>query len=393
MVKVFKEMVQHDAAGGILLVIAAVVALIFANTAMSTFYYGTLDVPIQVSIGTFAIDKPLLLWVNDGLMAIFFLVVGLEVKREIIEGHLSSPSQIVLPAIGAVAGIAVPALVYAFINAGEPVAMRGWAIPSATDIAFALGLFSLFGKTLPLSLKLFLLSVAIFDDIGAIIIIAVFYSSDLSTLSLVVASAGLVVLFALNRMKVSKVGPYLIVGLVVWAAVLKSGVHATLAGFAIAWFIPIAVKNDNGNSLLKELEHDLHPWVAFAILPVFAFANAGVSLAGVGLEDLTNSTTLGIILGLFLGKQFGIFGACWLAIKSGLTSLPAGSNWGQLYGVCLLCGIGFTMSLFIGSLAFEGMDPSYNDSVKLGVLVGSLLSAVVGAIVIKRYSKVPATAT
>ena len=197
--------------------------------------------------------------------------------------------------------------------------MRGWAIPSATDIAFALGLFSLFGKTLPLSLKLFLLSVAIFGDIGAIIIIAVFYSSDLSTLSLVVASAGLVVLFALNRIKVSKVGSYLIVGLVVWAAVLKSGVHATLAGFAKVWFIPIAVKNDNGNSLLKELEHDLHPWVAFAILPVFAFANADVSLAGVGLEDLTNSTTLGIILGLFLGKQFGIFGAFWLAIKTGLT--------------------------------------------------------------------------
>lgn len=297
-----------------------------------------------------------------------------------------------MPAIGAVAGIAVPALVYAFINAGEPVAMRGWAIPSATDIAFALGLFSLFGKTLPLSLKLFLLSVAIFDDIGAIIIIAVFYSSDLSTLSLVVASAGLVVLFAMNRMKVSKVGPYMIVGLIVWAAVLKSGVHATLAGFAIAWFIPIAVKNDNGNSLLKELEHDLHPWVAFVILPIFAFANAGVSLSGVGIEDLTNSTTLGIILGLFLGKQFGIFGACWITIKSGLASLPAGSNWGQLYGVCLLCGIGFTMSLFIGSLAFEGMDPSYNDSVKLGVLVGSLLSAVVGAVVIKRFSREPATA-
>lgn len=385
MTKVFKEMVEHDAAGGILLVIAAIVAMIFANSALSGFYTGTLDIPIQVSFGDFIINKPLVLWVNDGLMAIFFLVVGLEVKREIIEGHLSSMDQIILPAVGAVAGIAIPALVYAAINSGDEITMRGWAIPSATDIAFALGLFTLFGKHLPLSLKLFLLSVAIFDDIGAIIIIAVFYSSDLSQLSLIVASAGLVVLFLMNRLRIKKVGPYMLVGLVVWAAVLKSGVHATLAGFAIAWFIPINVKNDDGNSLLRELEHDLHPWVAFFILPVFAFANAGVSLSGVGMDALTHPITLGIVLGLFVGKQVGIFGACWLAIKLGLAKLPTGANFMQLYGVSILCGIGFTMSLFIGSLAFENMDKEYIDAVKLGVLVGSLLSVIAASVILIKF--------
>jgi NhaA family Na+:H+ antiporter len=387
MTKVFKEMIEHDAAGGILLVIAAIIAMIFANSALSGFYTGTLDIPIQVSFGDFIINKPLVLWVNDGLMAIFFLVVGLEVKREIIEGHLSSVDQIVLPAIGAVAGIAIPALVYAAINSGDEITMRGWAIPSATDIAFALGLFTLFGKHLPLSLKLFLLSVAIFDDIGAIIIIAVFYSSDLSQLSLIVASAGLVILFVMNRLGIKKVGPYLLVGLVVWAAVLKSGVHATLAGFAIAWFIPINIKNDNGNSLLRELEHDLHPWVAFFILPVFAFANAGVSLSGVGMDALTHPITLGIVLGLFVGKQVGIFGACWLAIKLGLAKLPSGANFVQLYGVSILCGIGFTMSLFIGSPAFENMAKEYIDAVKLGVLVGSLLSVIAASIILVKFGK------
>jgi NhaA family Na+:H+ antiporter len=387
MTKVFKEMVEHDAAGGVLLVIAAFVAMIFANSALSDFYNGTLDIPIQVSFGDFIINKPLLLWVNDGLMAIFFLVVGLEVKREIIEGHLSSADQIILPAIGAVAGIAIPALIYAAVNNGDELTMRGWAIPSATDIAFALGLFTLFGKHLPLSLKLFLLSVAIFDDIGAIIIIAIFYSTDLSQLSLVIASAGLVLLFIMNRLRIKKVGPYMLVGVIVWAAVLKSGVHATLAGFAIAWFIPINVKNDDGNSLLRELEHDLHPWVAFFILPVFAFANAGVSLAGVGIEALTHPITLGIVLGLFVGKQVGIFGACWLAIKLGLAKLPKGANFVQLYGVSILCGIGFTMSLFIGSLAFENMDKAYNDAVKLGVLLGSLLSVIAASIVLIKFGK------
>jgi len=389
MSKVFHEMIEHDAAGGVLLVLAAALALIFANSPLNAFYSGTLDIPIQISAGSFIIAKPLLLWVNDGLMAIFFLVVGLEVKREIIEGHLSSPDQIILPAIGAIAGIVIPALIYAYINQGNDIAMRGWAIPSATDIAFALGLFTLFGRSLPLSLKLFLLSVAIFDDIGAIIIIALFYSTDLSTLSLIIASVGLVVLFIMNRMKISIIGPYLVVGLVVWAAVLKSGVHATLAGFAIAFFVPIAVKNDDGNSLLRELEHDLQPWVAFFILPIFAFANAGVNLEGIGMGDLMNTTTLGIIVGLFVGKQVGIFGACWLAIKAGIAKLPNGTTWVQLYGATLLCGIGFTMSLFIGSLAFEGLDKEYTDAVKLGVLVGSILSAIFGAIIIRCFGNAP----
>lgn len=385
--KVFKDMLAHDAAGGILLVIAAVIALILANSSLSGFYQGILDIPIQVSAGSFIIAKPLLLWVNDGLMAIFFLVVGLEVKREVLEGHLSSVEQIILPAIAAVAGIAVPALVYVALNQGDAIAIRGWAIPSATDIAFALGLFSLFGKSVPVSLKLFLLSVAIFDDIGAIIIIAVFYSSDLSTQSLVVAALGLVTLFLLNRFRIRKVGAYLLVGTIVWVAVLKSGVHATLAGFAIAWFIPLKAQNDNQHSIARELEHNLHPWVAFMILPLFALANAGVNMTGVGMEDLMSPLPMGIALGLFVGKQLGIFGACWIAIKMGVASLPKGASWAQLYGVCALCGIGFTMSLFIGSLAFEGMDASYIDSVKLGVLLGSIASALVGGIILKRTIK------
>jgi NhaA family Na+:H+ antiporter len=389
MSKAFKEMIQHDAAGGILLVVAAVIAMVFANSGLASFYTETLEIPIQISIGTFAINKPLLLWVNDGLMAIFFTVVGLEVKRELLEGHLSSKEQVILPAIGAIAGIAVPALIYFSLNQDDPIGARGWAIPSATDIAFALGLFTLFGRHVPLSLKMFLLSVAIFDDIGAIIIIALFYSTDLSTLSLVVASLGLVTLFIINRLKVRKVGVYLFVGTIVWVAVLKSGVHATLAGFAIAWFIPLNVMNDNNLSLARELEHDLHPWVAFFILPVFAFANAGVNLDGIGMEDLLNPITLGIALGLFVGKQVGIFGACWLAIKSGITTLPKGSTWTQLYGVCLLCGVGFTMSLFIGSLAFENLGRDYNDSVKLGVLLGSLLSAVLASIVLIKFGRQP----
>lgn len=384
MTKVFREMVEHDAAGGILLILAALAALIMANTAFNGFYQGVLNLPVTIQFGSFEIAKPLLLWVNDGLMALFFFLVGLEVKREIIEGHLSSKDQIILPAIAAVAGIIAPALVYVSLNQQNPAALQGWAIPSATDIAFALGIFSLFGKSLPLTLKLFLLSVAIFDDIGAIVIIAIFYSQDLSTASLAVAISGLFALFLFNRFQVNKQAAYIIVGIVVWAAVLKSGVHATLAGFIVAWFIPINVATEDGHPMLKQMEHSIQPWVAFMILPVFAFANAGVNLIGIGTDDLFNSITLGIALGLFLGKQLGIFGACWLAVRSGIASLPKDTTWPQLYGVCVLCGIGFTMSLFIGTLAFESHDPSYHDSVKLGVLLGSVMSAVMGAIIIIR---------
>ena len=390
MAKIFRDMVQHDAAGGILLVFAALFAIVMANTPLSGVYNSFLQLPVSVTAGAFMIDKPLLLWINDGLMAVFFFLIGLEVKRELIDGHLSSKDQIILPAVAAIAGIVVPALIYAWLNIGQEVAIRGWAIPAATDIAFALGVFSLFGKRLPLSLKLFLLSVAIFDDIAAIAIIALFYSQDLSIYSLAIASAGLIVLFALNRLKVPYQSIYILVGVIVWAAVLKSGVHATLAGFAVAWFIPLRVKNEQGHSVLKQLEHGLQPWVAFFILPLFAFSNAGISLEGLGLESLMNPVTLGIMLGLFVGKQVGIFGACWLAVKAGIAKLPTDTNWQQLYGVALLCGIGFTMSLFIGSLAFEQQDAEYLNNVKVGVLAGSLLSALFGSYIISK-SQSPST--
>lgn len=387
MEKAFRQMIQHDAAGGVILVAAALLALIFANSPLESFYNGMLNLPVAVQFGQFEIAKPLLLWINDGLMALFFFMVGLEIKREILEGHLNSVAQITLPAIAAIAGIVFPALIYVWFNADDPVAVTGWAIPSATDIAFALGIFSLFGRSLPITLKLFLLSVAIFDDIGAIVIIALFYSADLSTTSLVIAGIGLAVLFALNRYRVTAQGAYILVGVVVWAAVLKSGVHATLAGFAVAWFIPINVKNDNGHPMLLHLEHTLQPWVAFFILPIFAFANAGVQLLGTNMSDMFNPVVIGIVAGLFIGKQVGIFGSCWLAVKAGVAKLPEGTNWSQLYGVTLLCGIGFTMSLFIGSLAFEHQGQEHINSVKVGVLTGSILSAIVGAYFISRNSK------
>ncbi|MCV2883237.1 Na+/H+ antiporter NhaA [Aestuariibacter sp. AA17] len=377
------QLVKHEGFGGALLVFAALVAMVIANSSWSLGYLNTLDIPVVFRFGAFEIAKPLLLWINDGLMAVFFFLIGLEVKREMREGQLSSKEQIVLPFIAAVAGVAVPALVYAWLNADNPVAIAGWAVPSATDIAFALGIFALFSKQLPLSLKLFLLSVAIFDDIAAIVIIALFYSQDLSIVSLMIAATGFVVLFTLNRLRVKHVSFYIIVTIVIWAAVLKSGVHATLAGFLAALFIPINVKNSYDQRLLSKMEHDLHPWVAFFILPVFAFANAGVSLEGVTLESLAHPVTLGIIAGLFLGKQIGIFSACWIAIKLGLSRLPKDSTWMQLYGVSLLCGVGFTMSLFIGSLAFETQGIEYIANVKLGVLVASLLSAFAGAILLK----------
>ena len=386
--RIFRQMAQQGILGGFLLVTAALLAMLIANSFLKDGYNGFLNLPVVVQIGAFSIEKPLLLWINDGLMAIFFFLVGLEVKREILAGHLSSIDKIALPAIGALAGIAIPALFYLGFNQGDPVAMSGWAVPSATDIAFALGVFALFASRVPVSLKLFLLAVAIFDDIGAILIIALFYSQDLSVLSLIVAGMGLTILFVLNRLKVPYQAAYILVGIIVWAAVLKSGVHATLAGFALAMFIPLEVKTEDGNPMLSNMEHGVEPWVAYLILPLFAFANAGVDLSNVGLSALFDPVTLGIIAGLFVGKQLGIFGCCWLAIKAGWAKLPEGANWAQFYGVCALCGIGFTMSLFIGSLAFETAEPSYFAKVKLGVLVASLLSAVVGALLIHSSSKV-----
>ncbi len=388
MVNKVKYLFRSEASGGIFLVVAAVLAMIIANSPAQDWYKSLLDIPVVFSIGTFVIDKGLLLWVNDGLMALFFFLVGLEIKREVLNGQLSDAKQLVLPLIAAVAGIVAPALIYMFFNAEDPIAANGWAIPSATDIAFALGVFVIFGKHLPLSLKLFLLSVAIFDDIAAVVIIALFYSEDLSMISILVASIGIVGLFVLNFFNLHIKAAYILIGLVVWAAVLKSGVHATLAGFAVAWFIPLMSKSDSDeDSMLESIEHSLHPWVTFFILPVFAFANAGVNLTGASMETLLNPVTIGIALGLFVGKQVGIFGACWLAVQLKLTRLPEGTNWSQLYGVCLLCGIGFTMSLFIGTLAFEHNGLFLQESVKVGVLVGSLFSAALGALVIARVNK------
>lgn len=358
----------------------AILAMIMANSPLSHLYGAFLDMPLEVRVGSLEVAKPLILWINDGLMAIFFFLVGLELKREVISGHLSKPSNLILPGVGAAAGVALPALIYSYFNQNDPISAQGWAIPAATDIAFALGIFSIFGKQFPVSLKLFLLSVAILDDLSAIVIIALFYSSDLSVTSLVIGFIGLTVLFMFNRLKVRSQGLYILVGVIVWLSVLKSGVHATLAGFAVALFIPTKVKNYDGHPMAEHMEHGLHTWVTFLILPLFAFANAGVSLAGISFSSLLDPIPLGIAAGLFVGKQLGIFASCWLLIKSRLATLPEGATWGQLYAVAVLCGIGFTMSLFIGSLAFEGMDAAYITNVKLGVLLGSIISAALGAL-------------
>ena len=388
MVDSVKYLFRGEASGGVLLVISAVLAMIIANSFASDWYNSFLNLPVVFQFGAFAIDKPLLLWVNDGLMALFFFLVGLEIKREVLCGNLSNARSIILPLIAAIAGIVFPALVYLYFNGGDSIAANGWAIPSATDIAFALGIFVIFGKHLPLSLKLFLLSVAIFDDIAAVVIIALFYSQDLSLMSMIVASVGLVFLFLLNFFNVQTKAAYILIGLIVWAAVLKSGVHATLAGFIVAWFIPLNKKSEEKYSMLESIEHSLHPWTTFFILPMFAFANAGVNLIDSDFSSIFNTVTIGIALGLFLGKQVGIFGACWIAIKLKIAERPENTTWSQLYGVSLLCGVGFTMSLFIGTLAFEHQGMHLQESVKIGVLFGSLLSVVLGAFVIAKSKSV-----
>jgi len=376
-----RDFMRHEAFGGILLVAAAALALILANSGWAQYYALLGTVKITVAVGDFfSIDKPILLWINDGLMAIFFLVVGLEIKRELVVGELSSIRKAALPAIAAVGGMAVPALIYAAINAGDPVAIRGWAIPAATDIAFSLGVLALLGARVPFALKLFLLALAVLDDLGAIIVIAIFYTADLSTVSLMAAGAGLALLLVFNLAGVERTAPYILVGIVVWVFVLKSGVHATLAGVAVGLLVPVGSRRDPERSPSGDLEDSLHPSVAYAILPLFAFANAGVSLRGLGLEALLEPVPLGIALGLFVGKQVGIFGATWLAVRAGLCAKPQGASWMQIYGVCLIAGIGFTMSLFIGTLAFT--DPKYDAGVRVGVLGGSLLSAVAGYVLL-----------
>ncbi len=365
-----RKFLALEAAGGILLAAAALAALLLANSPLDAVYARFLDIPVEVRIGRFQIAKPLLLWINDGLMAVYFFLVGLELKREMREGELSSPAQVMLPALAAGGGMALPAAIYAWINWGDPLTMQGWAIPAATDIAFALGVLSLLGKRVPGSLKVFLMTLAVLDDVGAIVIIALFYTHNLAPVSLVIAGLALAALLALNRSRVPGATPYLLVGVVLWASLLKSGVHATLAGIALAFFIP--------HKAARRLEPDLHAPVAYAILPLFAFANAGLALEGISLASFLLPLPLGIVAGLVLGKPLGVFGVTFLAIRLGVAQMPAGANWGSLLGIALLCGIGFTMSLFIGGLAFEGLGPEYATLVQLGILAGSLISALGG---------------
>ena len=355
---------------------AAILAIVVENAGLSVFYDLLLTTPVSVQVGTLVIAKPLVLWINDGLMAVFFFLVGLELKREVLEGDLSSRDQIILPGAAAIGGMAAPAAIYILFNMGDAEAMRGWAIPAATDIAFALGILALLGSRVPVTLKIFLTALAIIDDLGAIVIIAIFYTVDLSTLSLIFAAASLIALLVLNLLGVTRLIPYMLVGLVLWVCVLKSGVHATLAGVALAMAIPLRARDEHGEAPLRKLEHALHPWVAFFVLPVFGFANAGVYLGDLSVEALVAPIPIGIALGLFLGKQIGVFGFAWLVVKLGLAKLPDGSNWMMMYGVCLLAGIGFTMSLFIGGLAFD--DVEHVSAVKLGVLLGSILSGGLG---------------
>lgn len=385
-IKTIQDFLKLEAASGLILMAAAVLAMVVANSPLSPYYDLLLSTPVVIAVGNFEIAKPLLLWINDGLMAMFFFLVGLELKREFLDGDLSQPGQITLPLIGAIGGMLVPALCYAYLNWDNPEAIKGWAIPTATDIAFALGILAIIGSKVPLQLKIFLTSLAIFDDLGAIIVIAVFYTDNLSINSLIVAACMLVILFGINRRGCTDTSPYLFFGVILWVAVLKSGVHATLAGVVLALFIPMHGKPGEP-SPLKSLEHNLHSMVAFIILPIFAFANAGISFEGIGLSEITSPVPLGIIAGLVIGKQLGIFGFCFAAIKLGFAKLPENVNWGLLYGVSMLCGVGFTMSLFIGSLAFEQTADGAVFQDRLGIIVGSLISGILGYLLIKNRVK------
>jgi NhaA family Na+:H+ antiporter len=382
------QFLKLEASGGIILMIAALVAVIIANTPLHVYYEYILE-KVYLTIGFSSVDgfagleisKPLLLWINDGLMAIFFFLVGLEIKREFMEGELSSRDRALLPALAAVGGMVVPALVYYYLNMGNPELIRGWAIPAATDIAFALGILALVGSRAPVSLKILLTAIAIIDDLGAIMIIALFYTETINVVPLMFAAAAFLALIAANRSRVISIAPYILLGFVLWFAVLKSGVHATLAGVITAMFIPLRCPDNPKHSPLKHLEHGLHPWVAFMVLPVFAFANAGVSFAGLTWADVMNPVTLGIAKGLFFGKQIGIFLILVAVVKLKLSPMPKDANWWQLYAVSLLCGVGFTMSLFIGELAFDTRDQAA--AVRMGVIMGSLASALLGFLILK----------
>jgi NhaA family Na+:H+ antiporter len=369
-----------ESAGGLVLIAAAIVAVAISNSPLAGVYRDVLSLPVEIRVGALELGKPVHLWIDDGLMAIFFLLVGLEIKREVMQGELATAAQIVLPLAAAVGGMVVPAALYFWLNMGDAIAVRGWAIPMATDIAFALGIISLLGKRVPLSLKVFLTAIAIADDLGAILVIALVYTDNVSMPMLLLAGAAALLLVALNVCKVRALSAYAFVGVFLWLFVLKSGIHATVAGVILAFTIPLRVEEQARPSPLVQLEHGLHPWVAFGVLPIFAFANAGVVLAGVSVATLVEPVPLGIVAGLVVGKLVGVVGASAILIKLGLARLPEESSWLSLLGIAALCGIGFTMSLFIGGLAFEDVGEHHMQAVRLGVICGSLISGAAGAL-------------
>ncbi|MFT5657356.1 MAG: NhaA family Na+:H+ antiporter [Gammaproteobacteria bacterium] len=379
-----KDFFKLESTAGIILFFSAIFAMLLKNSAWGDWYTTILTLPIQVRAGDLDINKPLVLWVNDGLMAIFFFLVSLEIKREILIGHLSKLSNLILPGAAAIGGMLIPALIYAGINAGNPADLHGWAIPTTTDIAFSLGVLALFAARVPLSLKIFLMTLAVLDDLGAIVIIALFYSDNLSGTSLGFAAFLSIALFALNRLKIHNTTPYIILGVLLWVSVLKSGVHATLAGVILAFAIPLGDSKKPDLSPLKNLVHDLHPWVTFAILPLFAFMNAGIAFEDFNPARLMNAVPVGIALGLMIGKPVGVLTFAWIAIRLRIASLPSSINWGQLVGVAFLCGIGFTMSLFIGSLAFQEGGVGYSRADRLGIIIGSMVSGIVGYLVLRK---------
>ncbi|MGC9423142.1 Na+/H+ antiporter NhaA [Vibrio sp.] len=374
MIDLFRSFFKSEAAGGVLLVFAAVAAMLIANSPLNELYQHVLHAPV--------LGMSVAHWVNDGLMALFFLLIGLEVKRELIEGSLKSKEQALFPAIAALGGMLAPALVYMMFNSADPMASQGWAIPAATDIAFALGIMALLGNRVPVSLKAFLLALAIIDDLGVIIIIALFYTSDLSLVALGLSVIAIGGLYLLNRYRVTQTAPYLIVGAILWFAVLQSGVHATLAGVIVGFAIPLKGKHV-GHSPLKRLEHRLHPWSTFLILPLFALANAGISLAGISISGLTSTLPIGVALGLFVGKPLGIFTFSWISVKLGMTKLPEGIDIRHIFAVSVLCGIGFTMSIFISSLAFGSNYILLDNYARLGILMGSTTAALAGYMMLR----------
>jgi len=382
--KSIQEFLDLESAGGLLLMGATALALVAANSPAAGFYEAFLNMPVEVRVGAISVAKPALLWINDGLMAVFFFLIGMELKREFLEGELSSWRQVVLPAAGALGGMIVPVAIFLFLTRNDPAAMRGWAIPAATDIAFALGVMAMLGSRVPLSLKMFLTSLAIFDDVGAILIIALFYTDQLTVTALLMAGAMVVLLLLLNARGVTNKMPYIVIGIVLWLAVLKSGIHATIAGVILAMFIPLREREGGKRSPLRELEHDLHSTVSYGILPLFAFANAGISLEGVRLTSLLHPLPLGIAAGLFVGKQVGVFLFGYLAVKLGLARQLESVGWKAFYGVAVLSGIGFTMSLFIASLAFEPGTLGESIDERVGILAGSFLAAIAGYVILDR---------